>query len=159
MSNQKINRLNEELRFNFGLQWWISDEYIHLLKNIVEDNLFLWEDIADKQEKLKQSAVEQKRYDYAQLHKDLRDYAQQCWAINPLDQTEAWWAKQSACIRLLCDVEEGRVDWSDVVVEQHELMIIAGETDNLEAAIFHQKLKQYAKEVFINDSSYSIGIS
>lgn len=140
------------------LHWWYSDEYLELLKNIVEDNIFLWDDVADMQEELRQVAVNEKRYVYAQLHKDLKNYAQQCWSINPLDQTDEWWESQSSCIRLLCDVEEMSVDWSNVVVGQHELMIRAGKEDNLDAAIFHQKLKQYAEEVFINDDSKKITI-
>jgi hypothetical protein len=141
------------------IQWWYSEEFIDLLDNVVQNKLFLWEDVSDRQDELKAACVEDKNYMGAQLHKDLRDYAQQCWAINPLDQTETWWKIQSACIRLLCDVEEGRVDWSDVVVEQHELMIHSGEEDKLDAAMFHQKLKKYAEEVFINDDSTRIPIT
>lgn len=118
----------------------------------------MWEDVAERQEELKRKAVEDKQYLSAQLHKDLRDYAQQCCHINPADQTEEWWANQSACVRLLCDIEEGKVDWSDVFVEHHELMLIAGNTNNLDAAIFHKKIKQYAEEVFINDDTTEIPI-
>ena len=158
MSKRRIDQYNDALRGRWGFQWWYSDEYIQIIKDIVDDKLFLWEDVADRQEALKLIAVGGKNYAQAQLHKDLRDYAQQSWHMNPLDQTDEWWTNQSACVRLLCDIEEGRVDWSEIFVEQHNLMIQAGEQDELDAAMFHKKLKQYAEEVFINDDKTGIRI-
>jgi len=155
--SKKLDDLNNAL-YRWKREWWCSTEYLELLENVIADNLFLWEDVADRQEILKQEAVDRGDYIGAQLHKNIRNYAQQSWHMNPLDQTDEWWAKQSKCILLLCDVEEQRVDWLEVFAEQNELMIQAGNNDDLDAAMFHQKLKQYAEEVFVNDESIYIRI-
>lgn len=153
----KLNRLNDSLGW-MKKQWWCSDEYLDLIDQVRTDTLFLWETVAERQDELKTIAVGNSDFVGAQLHKDLRDYAEQCWHIHPLDQTHEWWDSQSACVKLLCDIEEARVDWSDVFVYQHELMIQAGARGDLDAAIFHKKLKQYAGEVFADDESIVIGI-
>ena len=134
------------------MNWWYDIDIIDLIRSTTK-GVTNWSETAKHHDELRAEAVEQKDFMRAQFHKEMRDFSLQDDWEQEFDLRDA-----NEIVLLLNDIEMHTVRWDEVYIEQYELMIEAGKYDDIDAAIFHQKLMQYAEEVFIDDCSYDIRI-